>query len=237
MVKTTKDLLVVSKLKKSFKIGSERLHILRDVELSVKLGELVVLMGPSGSGKSTLLNIVGGLLEAEDGSVILGDYEYGTKNPVNLNNLRRNSIGWVFQNFNLLEHLSILDNVTFALTLSGFSNQEAKAKANSSLDRVGLSDRLDFYPQNLSGGQNQRVSVARAISGDRPLLLADEPTGNLDSESGKLIIQLFQELCHDSSNPISVLMVTHDPVLASNADRILLLKNGKVVPSDIPIGI
>ena len=236
MVKTTKDLLVVSKLKKSFKIGSERLHILRDVELSVKLGELVVLMGPSGSGKSTLLNVVGGLLEAEDGSVILGDYEYGTKNPVNLNNLRRNSIGWVFQNFNLLEHLSILDNVTFALTLSGFSNQEAKARANSSLDRVGLSDRLDFYPQNLSGGQNQRVSVARAISGDRSLLLADEPTGNLDSESGKLIIQLFQELCHDSSNPISVLMVTHDPVLASNADRILLLKNGKVVPSDIPIG-
>tara|TARA_B100001245_G_C22856067_1_gene411556 strand:+ start:514 stop:1215 length:702 start_codon:yes stop_codon:yes gene_type:complete len=229
-------LLAVSKLNKSFKIGNQKLHVLKDVELSLNPGELVALMGPSGSGKSTLLNVVGGLLEADDGSVVLGEYEYGTKKPATLNNLRRNSIGWVFQNFNLLEHLSILDNVTFALTLSGFSNQESRSRATSSLDRVGLSDRLDFYPQNLSGGQNQRVSIARAISGDRPLLLADEPTGNLDSENGKLIIQLFQELCHGTSNPISVLMVTHDPVLASNADRILLLKNGKVVPSDIPVG-
>ena len=154
-----------------------------------------------------------------------------TKNPIHLNDLRRNSIGWIFQNFNLLEHLSIEDNVAFTLTLSGDSISEARKKAKNALERVGLGDRLKFFPQQLSGGQNQRVSIARAISGDRPLLLADEPTGNLDSESGNTIVHLFQELCHDSHNPIALLMVTHDPVLASKADRILLLKNGQLLPT------
>ena len=151
-----------------------------------------------------------------------------------LNDLRRNSIGWIFQNSNLLEHLNIQDNVAFALTLSGFSFKEAQEKALLALDRVGLSDRVGFYPGQLSGGQNQRVAIARAISGDRTLLLADEPTGNLDTGTGEEIIKLFQELCHDSSNAFSVLMVTHDPVLASKADRILLLKDGRVVKSEHP---
>ena len=227
----TSGLLSASGIRKSFKIGKNRLDVLKDVDLSVEVGELVALMGPSGSGKSTLLNIVGGLLKSDAGQITLGDHEYGTKKPIHLNDLRRNSIGWIFQNSNLLEHLSIEDNVAFTLTLSGFSITEARKKAKNALERVGLGDRLNFFPQQLSGGQNQRVSIARAISGNRPLLLADEPTGSLDSESGNTIVQLFQELCHDSYNPIALLMVTHDPVLASRADRILLLKNGQLLPT------
>ena len=226
------NLLFASGLKKSFKMGKNKLDVLKDVEISIKNSELVALMGPSGSGKSTLLNIIGGLLKADDGYVELNNHKYGINNPMYLNDLRRNSIGWIFQNSNLLEHLNIQDNVAFALTLSGFSFKEAQEKALLALDRVGLSDRVGFYPGQLSGGQNQRVAIARAISGDRTLLLADEPTGNLDTGTGEEIIKLFQELCHDSSNAFSVLMVTHDPVLASKADRILLLKDGRLVKSD-----
>ncbi|MQF48750.1 ABC transporter ATP-binding protein [SAR202 cluster bacterium AC-647-N09_OGT_505m] len=222
-------ILTASGINKSFKIGKNRLHVLNNLEFSMNIGELVALMGPSGSGKSTLLNIVGGLLEADDGYVGLDGYSYGKKKPLQLDSLRRNSIGWVFQNSNLLEHLNVLDNVAFALTLSGFSVEEARDKARSAIEQVGLIDRMAFYPQQLSGGQSQRVSVARAIAGDKSLLLADEPTGNLDSESGKALLRLFQSLCHDPSRPISLLMVTHDPLLATMADRILLLRDGRVI--------
>ena len=227
---TTNNLLFASGLKKSFKIGRNKLNVLKDVEINIKNGELVALMGPSGSGKSTLLNIIGGLLKADDGYIELSDHRYGIDNPIHLNELRRNHIGWIFQNSNLLQHLSIEDNVALALTISGFSLKEAQEKSLVALERVGLSERVGFYPGQLSGGQNQRVAIARAISGNRTLLLADEPTGNLDTNTGEEIIKLFQELCHDSSsNAFSVLMVTHDPILASKADRILLLKDGRVV--------
>ena len=224
-------MLSASGIRKNFRIGKTQIDVLENVGLSVNVGELVALMGPSGSGKSTLLNIIGGLLKADAGQIVLGNHQYGIKKPIHLNDLRRNWIGWVFQNPNLLEHLTVEDNVSFALTLSGLSLTEARHKAHQALDRVGLTDRLTFYPQQLSGGQNQRVSIARAISGNRPLLLADEPTGNLDTANGNEIVQLFQELCHDISNPISLLMVTHDPILASKADRILLLKNGQLSPT------
>ena len=222
-------LLTASGINKSFKIGNNRLHVLDNLEFCISVGELVALMGPSGSGKSTLLNIVGGLLEADDGYVELDGYRYGKKKPIQLDSLRRNKIGWIFQNANLLEHLTVQDNVAFALTLSGFSIKEARTKACSAIEQVGLIDRIAFYPQQLSGGQSQRVSVARAIAGDKSLLLADEPTGNLDSESGKALLRLFQSLCHDTSRPIALLMVTHDPLLATMADRILLLRDGRVI--------
>ena len=226
------NLLYASGLKKSFKIGKNKLDVLKDVEISMKIGELVALMGPSGSGKSTLLNIIGGLLKADDGYIELNDHRYGITNPIHLNELRRERIGWIFQNSNLLQHLSIEDNIALALTISGFSLKEAQEKTLMALEKVGLSERVGFYPGQLSGGQNQRVAIARAISGNRTLLLADEPTGNLDTNTGEEIIKLFQELCHDASNTFSVLMVTHDPVLASKADRILLLKDGRIVKSD-----
>ena len=229
---TTNNILFASGLKKSFKIGRNKLDVLKDVEINIKNSELVALMGPSGSGKSTLLNIIGGLLNADDGYIELSAYRYGIDNPIHLNELRRERIGWIFQNSNLLQHLSIEDNIALALTISGFSLKEAQEKSLMALEKVGLSERVGFYPGQLSGGQNQRVAIARAISANRTLLLADEPTGNLDTNTGEEIIKLFQELCHDASNTFSVLMVTHDPILASKADRILLLKDGRVMKSD-----
>ena len=133
----------------------------------------------------------------------------------------------------MLDNLSAVDNVAMALELSGMNSFEAEIAAQNSLERVGLGDRMHHIPDQLSGGQQQRVAIARAIAGNRPILLADEPTGNLDIASGKDVMKLFKELCHDEENPISILMVTHDPDLASNADRMLLLRDGKTEASDI----
>ena len=159
-------------------------------------------------------------------------FSYGTKPPNKVVNVRRSGVGWIFQDFHLVEHLSALDNVAMALEISGIDQDEAEEKAKSALTTVGLGDRIDFGAEQLSGGQRQRVAVARAIAGSRPLLLADEPTGNLDAESGSDIMKLFKILTK-GKNPISVLMVTHDPNLASQADRMLLLKDGVVAASDI----
>ena len=159
-------------------------------------------------------------------------FSYGTKPPNKVVNVRRNGVGWIFQDFHLVEHLSALDNVAMALEISGVDQDEAEVKAKSALTTVGLGDRIDFGAEQLSGGQRQRVAVARAIAGSRPLLLADEPTGNLDAESGSDIMKLFKILTK-GKNPISVLMVTHDPNLASQADRMLLMKDGVVAASDI----
>ena len=147
--------------------------------------------------------------------------------------VRRDLVGWIFQDFHLLNNLSALDNVAMALELSGTSSTEAEQRAAEALIKVGLEDRMHHIPDQLSGGQQQRVAIARAIAGNRPLLLADEPTGNLDIASGKEVLQLFKDLCHDDERPISILMVTHDPELASNADRMLLLRDGRTEASDI----
>ena len=226
-------MLVVDDLKKGFGSGSSRLEVLKGVSMEMKPGELVALMGPSGCGKSTLLNIIGGLLPAESGEIILKGRKYGLKNPSNVVDVRREYVGWIFQDFHLLDNLSAIDNVAMALELSGMPSLEAEDAARIALVKVGLEDRMEHIPDQLSGGQQQRVAIARAIAGNRPLLLADEPTGNLDIASGKEVLQLFKELCHDEENPISILMVTHDPNLASNADRMLLLTDGMTKASDI----
>jgi len=224
-------MLEVSDLRKGFGSGRRRLEVLKGINMSVEKGELVSLMGPSGCGKSTLLNIIGGLLEADSGNISLGSFDYGTKPPSRVVDVRRNGVGWIFQDFHLVDRLNALDNVAFSLELSGIPSQEAEQRAKDALDRVGLGDRMDFIPDQLSGGQQQRVAVARAISGSRPLILADEPTGNLDVKSGQEVIKLFQDLC--AKDGLSVLMVTHDPLLASMADRMLLLKDGLTAASDI----
>ena len=159
-------------------------------------------------------------------------FTYGTKTPNKVVNVRRNGVGWIFQDFHLVEHLTAIDNVAMALEIAGMEQSEAEEKAKSALTKVGLGDRINFGAEQLSGGQRQRVAVARAIAGSRPLLLADEPTGNLDAESGSDIMKLFKILTK-GENPISVLMVTHDPNLASQADRMLLMKDGVVAASDI----
>jgi putative ABC transport system ATP-binding protein len=226
-------MLEVSNLRKGFGHGSTRHEVLLGIDLKMKTGELVALMGPSGCGKSTLLNIIGGLLDADSGSIDLGEYSFGTLPPNRVVDVRRNGVGWIFQDFHLLEHLNILDNVILALELAGVAGAEAEERAIIALDRVGLGDRLDHIPDQLSGGQRQRAAIARAVAGNRPLLLADEPTGNLDTVSGEEILNLFKELCHAENDPISILMVTHDPNLAAKADRMLLLKDGITASSDI----
>ena len=226
-------MLEVTNLTKAFGSGSNKLQVLKGVDMEIKQGEMVALMGPSGSGKSTLLNIIGGLLSGDSGTIQLGDKSYGTKSPANVVDVRRESVGWIFQDFHLLDNLTAVDNVAIALELSGLSSREADEAAKIALSKVGLGDRMHHVPDQLSGGQQQRVAIARAIAGNRPVLLADEPTGNLDIASGKEVLQLFKDLCHDEVNPISILMVTHDPDLASNADRMLLLNDGKTEASDI----
>jgi putative ABC transport system ATP-binding protein len=218
-------------LRKGFGSGRRRLEVLKGIDLEIRPDELVAMMGPSGCGKSTLLNIIGGLLEADSGSISLDDFNYGTKSPSRVVDVRRSGVGWIFQDFHLIDRLSALDNVIFALELSGVPTAQAEEQAREALDKVGLSDRLEFIPDQLSGGQQQRVAIARAIAGSRPLLLADEPTGNLDVKSGQEIIHLFKQLCEDDG--MSVLMVTHDPTLASMADRMLLLRDGVTAASDI----
>ena len=226
-------MLIVKDLKKGFGSGGSRTEVLKGIDFTITRGEIVALMGSSGSGKSTLLNLVGGLLSAEAGLVNLSGTKYGTKSVVNLVDVRRNNVGWIFQSANLLEHLTAKDNVAFALTLAGAPIDEARRRAVVALEKVGLAERVDFFPSHLSGGQAQRVAIARAIVSERPLLLADEPTGNLDTKTGEDIFKLFQELCHDVENPISILMVTHDPILAAKADRMLLLRNGVVTDSTV----
>ena len=226
-------MLRVNDLTKGFGSGSNRLEVLKGIDFEMKRGELVALMGPSGCGKSTLLNIIGGLLPADGGEIDLDSRVYGLKNPSGVVDVRRNLVGWIFQDFHLLDHLSALDNVAMALEISGVSSKEAEERARAALTRVNLGDRMDHIPDQLSGGQQQRVAIARAIAGNRPLLLADEPTGNLDITSGADVLRLFKELCHSEEDPISILMVTHDPNLANQADRMLLLREGTVAASDI----
>ena len=224
-------MLRVSSLYKGFGSGRRRLEVLKGIDIEIKSGELVALMGPSGCGKSTLLNIIGGLLEADSGAISLSEFNYGTKSPNRVVDVRRRGVGWIFQDFHLIDRLSTLDNVIFSLELSGVPTKQAEEQAKEALEKVGLSDRMEFIPDQLSGGQRQRAAIARAIAGSRPLLLADEPTGNLDVKSGLGIIDLFKKLCKEDG--MSVLMVTHDPNLASMADRMLLLKDGVTAASDI----
>ena len=226
-------LLEVTQLQRGFGSGSERLEVLKGIDMEITQGELVALMGPSGCGKSTLLNIIGGLLEGDSGKIRLGEMSFGIEKPAQLVQLRREGVGWIFQDFYLLAHLTALDNVALALELAGLEASDAEQQAKEALIRVGLEDRMDHIPDQLSGGQQQRVAIARAIAGNRKMLLADEPTGNLDIATGEEILQLFKELCHREVDPLSILMVTHDPNLASQADRMLLLKDGTVAASDI----
>ena len=224
-------MLRVSSLYKGFGSGRRRLEVLKGIDIEIKSSELVALMGPSGCGKSTLLNIIGGLLKADSGTISLSEFNYGTKSPNRVVDVRRRGVGWIFQDFHLIDRLSTLDNVIFSLELSGVPTKQAEEQAKEALEKVGLSDRMEFIPDQLSGGQRQRAAIARAIAGSRPLLLADEPTGNLDVKSGLGIIDLFKKLCKEDG--MSVLMVTHDPNLASMADRMLLLKDGVTAASDI----
>ena len=220
-------MLRVEDLRKGFGSGATRLEVLEGIDLEVKPGELVALMGPSGCGKSTLLNIIGGLLEADAGSIDLAEFHFGMDHPRNLVELRRHGVGWVFQDFHLLDHLSALDNVALALELSGLESSAAEEEARTALDRVGLGDRASHRPTELSGGQQQRVGIARALVKEPRILLADEPTGNLDSHSSEEILALLEALNRDDG--LTLIIVTHEPDIASRAGRVLSMLDGEIV--------
>jgi putative ABC transport system ATP-binding protein len=220
-------------LRHVFKIygsGASEVHALTDVDLSVERGELVAVMGPSGSGKSTLLTIAGSLEAATSGQVLVEGIDLAAVSRSDRAKMRRRSIGYVFQDFNLLQGLTALENVTLPLELDGVSSKAARVTALAAMKALDVADRADRYPDELSGGQRQRVAIARAIVGERELLLADEPTGALDSVNGEAVMRLLRAA---TRRGVAGVVVTHEAQLASWADRVVFLRDGHVVDQTV----
>ncbi len=212
---------------KSFGRGLTEVRALRGVTLHVADSEFVAVMGPSGCGKSTMLHLAGALESPSAGSVRVGGRELAGLGAAARSQLRRNDVGYVFQRLNLIPSLSAIENVMLPLELAGGSHRNARALAIEALEQVGLDQRLDRYPDDFSGGQQQRIAIARAIVGDRRLLLADEPTGSLDTASADEVIEILAALPQDRGT--AVVLVTHEPRFASWADRVVFLRDGRVV--------
>jgi len=211
---------------KMYGSGPSEVHALSDVDLSVERGELVAVMGPSGSGKSTLLTIAGSLEKATSGRVSVDGVDLATTSPSERAQLRRRSIGYVFQDFNLLPGLTALENVTLPLELDGISGKAARGTGLEAMEDLDVAEHADRYPDELSGGERQRVAIARAIVGERGLLLADEPTGALDSVNGEAVMRLLRAA---TRRGVAGVVVTHEAHLASWADRVVFLRDGQVV--------
>jgi putative ABC transport system ATP-binding protein len=218
--------LELRQVSKVYGSGPSQVQALREVDLSVDGGELVAVMGPSGSGKSTLLTIAGSLEEPTGGEVLVGGAALSGLSRNDRARLRRRSIGYVFQDFNLLAGLTAVENVALPLELDGVGGRTAQATGLEALDELGLADRAARYPDELSGGERQRVAIARAVVGDRHLLLADEPSGALDSVNGEAVMRLLRAACHRG---VAGVVVTHDAQLASWAERVVFLRDGRVV--------
>jgi putative ABC transport system ATP-binding protein len=214
-------------LTKIFGAGATAVTALDHVNLSINPGEFVAIMGPSGCGKSTLLHLIGGLDHPSDGEVFIDGTSLAEMNDDRITELRRRKIGFVFQFYNLIPVMNAVENAALPATLDGVRPVEAQKKAAEWLTRFGLSDRLGSRPDQLSGGQQQRVAIARALAADPSLILADEPTGNLDTRSGDEIASLMRDVAKKYGR--TVVMVTHDPRIAAYADRIVFLKDGKIV--------
>ena len=213
----------VTDLHKTFKIPGEDIQVLKGISLSVEQGEFVAIMGASGSGKSTLLNILSSIEEITSGNVLI-DGEISTKE--NLVKIRRHKTSIIYQDFNNLAYLSALENIMFPMMLAGKELEVARSAAHKLLVKVHLGHRADHIPDDLSGGEQQRVSIARALANNPQLILADEPTGNLDTKTGNSIIELFRSLVQEQN--IAIIMVTHDIQVAKKTDRILILRDGKL---------
>lgn len=228
-METKTPVIEIDHLKRSYQMGDQTVQALRDVSLTIYKNEYVALMGPSGSGKSTLMNMLGCLDTPSSGTYILNGKNVSSLTDDELAEIRNKEIGFVFQTFNLIPRLSALDNVALSLVYAGISKSKRHEKALHVLESVGLGTRVDHKPNELSGGQRQRVAVARALVNDPSIILADEPTGNLDSKTSIEIMGLFEEI-HRQGN--TVILVTHEPDIAQHAHRIVRIKDG-VVESDI----
>jgi putative ABC transport system ATP-binding protein len=225
----SEPLLRLERICKSYVMGSETVHALREVDLSIMRNESIAFIGSSGSGKSTMMNILGCLDRPSEGRYWLNGRDVATLSESELAETRNREIGFVFQSFNLLPRASALHNVMHPLIYRGMRPAERQRRARASLDRVGLGNRVDHLPNQLSGGQRQRVAIARALVGDPSILLADEPTGNLDSATSAEIMRLFDELHREGQ---TVVLVTHEPDIAAHCLRVVRLADGRVV-SDV----
>lgn len=219
------SLITIDKITKTYQVGNQEVHALRGVSINIDKGEYVSIMGASGSGKSTLMNMIGGLDTPSTGRYILNGNNVSELNDDKLAAIRNSEIGFVFQTFNLLQRSTALDNVCLPLIYAGVQKQERIKRASEMLESVGLGDRMDHKPSEMSGGQRQRVAVARALVNKPSLLLADEPTGNLDSRISEEVMKLFAEI-HKNGNTLVV--VTHEEDIAQHAHRIIRLKDGLV---------
>jgi putative ABC transport system ATP-binding protein len=216
---------------KHYGIGLAEVHALREVSLTVESGSLVAVMGPSGSGKSTLLTIAGTLEDPTSGEVLIGGQAVSGLSANDKARLRRRSIGFVFQDFNLLPGLTAVENVSLPLELDGVPAHKARVAAEAALEELGVAERARHFPDELSGGERQRVAIARAVVGERSLLLADEPSGALDSANGEAVMRLVLGACRRG---VAAVVVTHDAQLASWADRVVFLRDGRVVDQTTP---
>jgi putative ABC transport system ATP-binding protein len=224
-------MLELRQVSRSYGRGTAEVHALREVSLSADEGAMVAVMGPSGSGKSTLLTIAGTLEEPTGGEVLIAEQAVAGMSRNAKARLRRRTIGYVFQDFNLLPGLTATENVSLPLELDGLSARKARAAGLRALDRFGLGERSAHYPDQLSGGERQRVAIARAMVGERRLLLADEPSGALDSVNSEAVMRLLHDACKDAG--MTAVVVTHDAQLASWADRVVLLRDGRVTDQTI----
>ena len=218
--------LELREVAKVYGAGRNEVHALRDVDLSVERGELVAIMGPSGSGKSTLLTIAGSLEHPTSGQVLVDGVQLSSASRSDQAKMRRRSIGYVFQDFNLLPGLTAVENVSLPLELDGVRAKTARTTGLQAMEELDVDERADRYPDELSGGERQRVAIARAIVGERRLLLADEPTGALDSVNGEAVMRLLRAAAHRG---VAGVVVTHEAHLASWADRVVFLRDGRIV--------
>lgn len=223
---TLVPLIELSHLCKTYTVGENRVRALDDVSLNIDEHEFVAIVGPSGSGKSTLMNIIGCLDTATSGTYKLNDLEIGEYDDNGLSEVRNKTIGFVFQKFNLLGKMSALENVELPLVYQGVGGKERGARARRALTMVELQDRMDHTPLELSGGQQQRVAIARAIIADPPVILADEPTGNLDSHTGAEVLKILRSL---NSEGRTVILITHDQSVAAQANRVIRIGDGQIL--------
>ena len=218
-------LIRIRELHRVYEVGSEKVHALNGVDLNIELNEYVAIMGPSGSGKSTLMNILGCLDTPTAGSYALKDNEIGSMSDDELARIRNQEIGFVFQTFNLLSRADVLHNVELPLVYAGVKHEERRKRARAAIELVGLTDRIKHKPNELSGGQRQRVAIARALVNKPSIILADEPTGNLDSHTGDEIMAAFKNIWEQGN---TVIVVTHEPDIAALARRVVRMRDGKI---------